>query len=169
MYNGSLNGIYSPQTSIDRIESQIADLEKMKARLQQQPTNLTQNFQIAPMNREVIRYAGSIDEVQKEMVVNDTPYFTKDMSIVWIKGTNGNIKTYELTEIIPKDEKDIKIEYLEAQLNELKGMIESESNNVVNEPVADTTESQEPENVSTIRANKKKQQQSSRIIKRNDK
>ena len=60
------------------------------------------------------------------MVIGDTPYFSKDMSVVWIKNTKGEIKTYELTEIIPKDSKDLQIEFLQTQIEELKGMINNE-------------------------------------------
>lgn len=114
--------MYNPQANIERINSQIAELEKIRSQIQQpipQPTNLTQNFQLAP-SRDGIKYANSIDDVRKENVVNDTPFFSKDMSIVWLKNAKGEIKAYELTEIIPKDEKDIQIELLQAQLNELK-------------------------------------------------
>jgi len=111
---------FNQQTSIDRLNEQINNLEKMKAQLQHpQPTNLTQNFQLAP-SRETIKYANSIDEVQKDMVIGDTPYFSKDMSVVWVKNTKGEIKTYELNEIIAKDEKDLQIEMLQAQINELR-------------------------------------------------
>ena len=51
---------YSQQPTLDRINAQMAELEKMKEQLQKpipQPTNLTQNFQLAPTNREVIKYA----------------------------------------------------------------------------------------------------------------
>lgn len=123
------NQIYNPQVSLDRINNQIAELEKMRSQIQQPvqpPTSLTQNFQIAPTNRETIKYAGSLEEVQRDMVIGDTPYFSKDMSIVWIKNTKGEIKTYELTEIIPKDEKDMMIESLQMQINELKGMVNNE-------------------------------------------
>lgn len=121
MYNGVY---YNQQSSIDRINAQMAELEKIKTQLQQPiqptPTNLTQNFQIAPTNRDVIKYANSIDEVQKDMVIGDTPYFSKDMSIVWIKNTKGEIKTYELSEIVPKDSKDLMIENLQAQIEEMR-------------------------------------------------
>ena len=122
---------YNPQPSIDRINSQMAELEKMKQQLQQppqqqMPTNLTQNFQLTPTNREVIKYASSIDEVNRDMVFGDTPYFSKDMSVVWIKNTKGDIKTYELTEIIPKDSKDLMIESLQMELNELRGRLSNE-------------------------------------------
>ena len=151
MYNGALN----TQIGIDRINNQIAELEKMRNQLQQPIQPITQNFQISPTNRETIRYANSIEEVQKELIIGDTPYFSKDMSIVWIKNTKGEIKSYELTEIIPKDDKDIRIEFLEAQIKELKeGMkVNAKSNDDdVNEPI----KSKEPSNVSNGTTSKTK-------------
>ena len=134
------------QANIDRINSQMAELERLKQQIQQpmqQPTNLTQNFQLAPQNRDVIKYATSLDEVNREIVIGDTPYFSKDMSVVWIKNTKGEIKTYELNEIIPKDEKDLKIEYLQAQIEELKkGMKKDESNTIIDESTSDSVESE---------------------------
>lgn len=161
MYNSPyMPSSYNPQVSIDRINAQMAELEKLKQQVQQPvqtPTNLTQNFQIAPTNREVIRYANSMEEVQRDLVVGDTPYFSKDMSVVWIKNTKGEIKTYELNEIVPKDKKDIQIEYLQAQIEELKkGMMKDESNADVDKSVADTSESQESTVVSTISKSKTK-------------
>ena len=116
---------YSNQLNIEKINNQISELEKMKSQMQQpqQPTNLTQNFQLSP-SRESMKYANSLDEVQKEIVYIDTPFFSRDMSVVWVKNAKGDIKTYELNEIIPRDERDLRIEYLEAQIKELKeGMI----------------------------------------------
>ena len=153
MYNAPLMNAYNPQPTLDRINSQMAELERMKQQLQQpmqQPTNLTQNFQIAPTNREVIKYANSIDEVERDMVIGDTPYFSKDMSVVWIKNTKGDIKTYELKEIVIKDEKDIQIEYLQAQLNELKGKIENEPKPIIIDTIAEPVESKKPTGISTI-------------------
>ena len=152
--NSYLNA-YNQQMSIDRLNEQINNLERIKAQMQQPtPTNLTQNFQIAPTNRDVIRYANSIDEVSRDMVVGDTPYFSKDMSVVWIKNTKGEVKTYELTEIIPKDDKDIKIEFLEAQIKELKeGMNYARSND---NDVTKSIESKKSANVSNGRTSKTK-------------
>ena len=146
--NPYMNNTYNPQPSIDRINSQMSELERMKQQLlqtqnQPQPTNLTQNFQISPNNNNIIRYASSMDEVQKDMVIGDTPYFAKDMSVVWIKNVKGDIKTYELTEIIPKDEKDLKIEFLQAQIEELKkGMNKDESETNVDESTSESVESE---------------------------
>lgn len=139
------------QMSIENINRQMADLERLRAQMQQpQPTNLTQNFQIAPTNQSAMKYATSIDEVQKAFVVTDTPFFTKDLSVVWIKNAKGEIKSYELTELIERDEKDIQISLLQQQINELKGMINNEqSNSNVNESEIATDTSRNDETVRT--------------------
>lgn len=146
MYNNPYMNMYNPQASIDKLNEQINNLEKMKAQMQQpqQPTNLTQNFQLAPTSRDVIRYATSIEEVQRDMVIGETPYFSKDMSVVWIKNLKGEIRTYELTEIVPKDEKDLQIELLQSQINDLrKEMRKNEridTNDVTTKDTTNTTE-----------------------------
>jgi hypothetical protein len=129
---------YSQQSMYEQIDYEINKLNQMKNQLQnnnQQPA-INQTFQLAP-NSNGIKYANNIEEVQKEMVINDTPFFSKDMSILWIKNTNNEIKAYELIEIVEKDEKDIQIELLQAQINEMKGMINNAKSNdvVVDEPV----------------------------------
>ena len=160
MYNNPYLSAYNPQISIDRLNEQISSLEKMKSQLQQpvQPTNLTQNFQLAPSNKEAIRYANSIEEVNKETVFFDTPYFSRDMSVVWIKNTKGEIKTYELNEIIAKDDKDIQIELLKSQINELKGMIKNARAN--DDDTDEPIESTKSTNVSTNKSSTKKSKES---------
>ena len=155
MFNNPYVNTYNPQPTLDRINSQMAELERMKMQLQQPqqiPTNLTQNFQLAP-NNSVIKYAESIDEVKKDIVLGDTPFFSKDMSVVWIKSSKGDIKIYTLAEIIEKDEKDIQIEMLQAQIEEMKGMMLNESNDEhFNEPI----KSEKSSSIKTIRGIKKK-------------
>lgn len=154
MYNNPYN--YNPQVNIDRINNQIAELERMKAQIpQQMQPAINQTFQLAPTNREVIRYANSIDEVQKEMVIGDTPYFSKDLTIVWIKNIKGEIRSFELNEIIAKDNKDLMIENLQLQIKELRKEIKNA--NTTNEYVDDTVEDEKPTNVSTISKSTKKQ------------
>lgn len=155
MFNNPYINTYNPQLSVEKINNQITELEKIRSQLQQpvQPTNLTQNFQLAPTNKEVIKYANNINEVNRELVVGETPYFSKDMSVVWIKNAKGEIKTYELNEIIPKDDKDIKIEFLMAEIEELKKGVKNEPSNSNNdEPV----ESEKPSNVSVSRKSSSK-------------
>ena len=155
---------YNQQLSIDRLNEQINNLEKMKAQMQQpqpqaQPTNLTQNFQLAPTSRDVIRYATSLEEVQRDMVIGDTPYFSKDMSVVWIKNVKGEIKTYELNELVPKDAKDLIIESLQSQIEELKGMIKNDAN--VTNVDAEQTSTDTPRDDDTIRTTTKKNESTS--------
>lgn len=119
---------YNQQSINDRIDNQIAQLQQMKEQMKhQQPTSINQTFQLAPQ-QSGMRYANSLDDVNKEMVYADTPFFSKDMSVVWIKNNKNEIKTYELNEIVPKDAKDMQIEYLQAQIQELKGMIKNDAN-----------------------------------------
>ena len=151
------NPYYNPQASLDRINNQIAELEKMKQQIPQQlqqPTNLTQNFQIAPQTQTGIRYANSIDEVKKEIIISDTPFFSKDMSVLWIKNIKGEIKAYTLAEIVEKDEKDLQIEFLQAQIEELKkGMSTYESSD---EYVDESVENEKSSSTKTGRGIKKK-------------
>ena len=154
MYNNPFmqNG-YNTQNNLDRINAQINELEKMKTQIQQ-PTPITQNFQIAP-SRDVIRYANSIEEVQRDMVIGDTPFFSKDMSVVWIKNVKGEIRTYELNEIIPKDDIDLMIDNLRLQIAELRKEIRNAKSNddVIDEPIED----EKSTNVPNGRKNAKKQ------------
>lgn len=136
MNNNYYGRPYMPNNSInqhnmyEQIDNQINQLQQMKEQMRnnQQPA-INQTFQLAPTHSGGMRYANTIDDVNKESIYYDTPFFSKDMSIVWIKNAKGDIKTYELSEIIPKDEKDIQIEYLQSQIEELKGMINNEQPN----------------------------------------
>lgn len=155
MYNNYPYGTtYSPQMNIEKIDKQIADLEKLKNQIQHPLQPITQNFQIAP-TRESIRYVNSLEDVQKEPVYMDTAFFSKDMSVLWVKSGSGDVKTYELKEIINKDEKDVQIEFLQAQIEELKkGMsVNAKSNDAnVDEPV----ESKKSTNATNGRTSKTK-------------
>jgi hypothetical protein len=106
--------------NIERINQQINDLERARNQMQlQQPTNLTQNFQISPQ-QQGIKFVNGIDEVNKELVINETMFLSKDYKQMFIKDIKGNVRTFELNEIIPKDSKDLMIEDLQKQINELK-------------------------------------------------
>ena len=126
-----MNNFYNPymmqgnyvtelQNMRDRIDNQIQQVQNQQRNMQQ-PTNLTQNFQLAPNNTSNVKFVNSIEDVQKELVVLDTYFFNNDITNLWIKNTKGDIRIFDVKEIIPKDEKDILIENLQKQLNELKG------------------------------------------------
>ena len=90
------------------------------------------------------------------MDIGDTPYFSKDMSVVWLKNTKGEIKTYELKEIVAKAEKDVEIAFLKAQIEDLrKEMSRNAKPSISN--VDEPVESEEPSNVSNGRTSKAKQ------------
>lgn len=151
------NPYYNPQSAVDRINSQIAELEKLKGQIPQnpQPTNLTQNFQLAPNNNSVIRYASSVEDVEKEFVIGDTPYFSNDMSVLWVKNTKGEIKSYELKEMVKKDEKDLQIEFLMAQIEELKRGMNSNAR-TDNTDVDESVENEKSKSVSNDKSSKRK-------------
>lgn len=151
MYN---NAFYNPQVSLDRINAQISELEKLRSQVQQMPNqmqqpSINQTFQLTPNNQNSIKYVNSVEEVQKELVFTDSVFLNKDMNVMWLKNAKGEIKAYGLTEIIEKDQKDLIIEDLMAQIQELKG--------VNNERDRTNVENEKPTNVQPIRTNKKKQ------------
>lgn len=141
------------QPNIDRINAQINELEKIKAQIQQPQPSINQTFQLAP-NRETMRFAETIEEVKREMVVGDTPYFSKDMSVVWIKNAKGDIKTYEMQEIIEKDEKDLQIEYLQLQIENLRKEINNAKS--TNKYTDESSENETTTSISIPRTSTKK-------------
>lgn len=156
MYNYPYFNTYNQQNTYNRIDDQIAQLQQMKEQLknsslpqtnQQQPS-INQTFQLAPNGNGGIRFVNSIDEVSKETVFVETPFFSKDLSVVWIKKPSNDIKAYELNEIVEKDDKDIQIEFLMSQINELKGMIKNNERFISNVDEAeireDTSKRDEP-------------------------
>lgn len=144
--------MFNPQFNIERINNQIMELEKMKSQLgnMQQVPIINQTFQ--QTSPSIIKYADSIDEVNKEMVIGDTPYFSKDMSVVWVKSIKGDIKTYELKEVILKDEKDLMIEKLQLQIKEMM-----ENAKCFNTDTVKSTKDEESSSISNDKSSNRKQ------------
>lgn len=159
MYGNPYIGNNNQNDLIKNLDNQISELEKRKLQLSQlqipqQP--ITQNFQLAPTGSS-LRYSNNIEEVQREYTPYETPFFSKDMSVLWVKKPNGEIKTYELTEIVPKDEKDIQIELLKSEIEELKkGNIEHEqhSTNAISTKDSTNTQRYDESTRKTIKKNK---------------
>lgn len=161
---------FNQQNIGEQIDYQINQLQQMKEQMKNQQPAINQTFQLAPTNH-TMRYANTIDDVSRETVYFDTPFFSKDMSVVWIKSVKGDIKTYELNEIIPKDEKDMQIDLLIAQIEELKGMMSNEQPNTNadaeqvststttdDETDGNTTKKNKPSSVQKVSGSKKEQQ-----------
>lgn len=170
-----MNSFYNPymiqgsyindlQNMRDNIDKKIQQIQQQNY---QQPTNLTQNFQLAPTNgNNNIKNVNSLDEVQKELVLADTYFFNNDMTNLWIKNSKGDIRTFDVKEVVPKDEKDILIEQLQKQIEELKESKSNEpnksngeqlyeqSNAEYKEQLRDTITKTEPSNVSNLSNNK---------------
>lgn len=104
-------------------------------------------------NLSQLRYAKSIEDVKREFVVGDTPYFSNDLSVLWIKNSRGEIKSYELKEIVQKGEKDLIIESLQFQMNELRKELEDAKSN--NEHDVESTKSKKSSNVSNDKSEEK--------------
>ena len=131
MFNGPYMQNYNhnlvQQNLNDKIDSEIAKLQQMKNHNLTQPA-INQTFQLAPTNNG-IKFVDSIEEVQKEFVICETSFINKDYSTLWIKNAKGEIRIFDLKEIIPKDEKDLLIEKLQSQINNLSNQIREMNNN----------------------------------------
>lgn len=136
MYMQDLQGLR------DRIDRQMQMANQNQS---QQIPQINQNFQLAPnQNNQGIKYANSIEDVKKELVFADTLFVNKEYTLLWVKNASGEVKTYELREMIVKDEKDLKIEELEAKIDKL--IKEKENEQYVNENDAGSTSSKKPSN-----------------------
>lgn len=118
----------------DRIDNQMKQYQQSQMQMQQpqMPTNLTQNFQLAPQtnnNNEIqAKYVTNIDDVKNTFVMTTGLFVNKEMNTLWFKNVNGDIRTFNLQEIIEQDEKDIEIQRLRNEIENMKGMIANESN-----------------------------------------
>lgn len=152
------------QDNLNMIDEQIAKLNQMKnqinqqSQVQQHQPSINQTFQLAPSTQSTMKYANTLEDVSKEMVFADTPFFSKDLSIVWIKNTKGEIRTYELNEIVQKDDKDLMIESLKIQLEEMNKTIKELKDNgkSIATNIDEPSESKEPTSVPVSRTSKSK-------------
>ena len=147
----------------EKIDNEIAKLQQMKNHNTNQPA-INQTFQLAP-NSNGIKFVNDIEEVQKEFVINETPFINKDYSTLWLKNAKGEIRIFELNEVIPKDDKDILIEKLQLQINNLSNQIkemnyvksnDENGNEYESEPIVEPIKSTKSSNVSSNRTSKSK-------------
>ena len=121
------------QNMREKIDRQMQQVQQMNQNQMQQPVQqpITQNFQLAPnpSNNELeSKYVNNIDEVRNTFVMKTGVFLNKDFTSMWVKTTDGNIKTFKLEEIVEIDEKDREIAMLKKQIQEMKEMISNESN-----------------------------------------
>lgn len=166
---------YSQQNLNDRIDSEIAKLQQIKTNMNQQQTNqqppaINQTIQLAPTNNNGLKIVSGIEDVQKELTITETPFVNVDYSTLWIKNAKGEIRTFNLEEIKPKDKKDAIIEDLQFQIYNLSNKIKELSSNEQwhdepndesrneheGEQPVESTKSSKSSNVSNNRASKSK-------------
>ena len=122
----------------DRADRQMQQYQNQFMQPQQAP--ITQNFQIAPQSNPSelqSAYVNNIDEVKNIFMTKNGVFVNKELSTLWFKNTEGNIRTFTLAEVIEKDEKDIEIDNLKKQLEEMKSIIVQK--NTVQEPIQEET------------------------------
>ena len=167
MYNNPYMTNYNPnimqQNLNDKIDSEIAKLQQMKNHNTNQPA-INQTFQLAP-NSNGIKFVNSIEDVQKEFAINETPFINKDYTTLWIKNAKGEIRIFELNEVIPKDEKDLLIDKLQSQIDDLSNQIkemnyvksnDENGDECKSEPIIEPVENTKSSNVSSDRTSKSK-------------
>ena len=155
MYNNPFQN-YNQQLEREKLDAQIAKLQQMRDGLNQpmQPS-INQTFQLAPQGG--MKFVNSIEDVKKDIVYIDTPYFSHDLSVMWVKNNKGDIKSFELKEIVQKDQKDVIIDSLQIQLDEMSKKIKELEENAksVNEYIDEPIESEKSASVPKSRTTKK--------------
>ena len=145
------------QAMRDRIDQQMRNAQQYQSQMAQTP-QINQTFQIAPnqsLNELEGKYVNNIEEVKNTLTLKNTLFVDKEMKNLWFKGTDGNIKTYTLSEVIELDEKDKQIILLQRQIEEMKGMILN-AKQPVNDNVDESVTNTKSTNVSTVKSTSKK-------------
>ena len=119
------------QNMRDRIDNQIQQVQQQQQNMAQMPMqqpSINQTFQLSPNNQSGLNYIENEDALNKEIVIMDTLFVNKEFTNLWLKKSNGDIKKYKLEEIVPIDEKDIKIQQLEKQIQGLMNLQNNSKN-----------------------------------------
>lgn len=151
LYMQNMQDLQNMREKIDRQMQQMQQLNQNQMQQQPTPTNLTQNFQLAPnpVNNELeSKYANNIDEVRNTFVMKTGVFVNKDFTSMWVKTTDGNIKTYELNEVIQQDPKDVEINNLKQEIQRMREMINYDNKSDVDN--TDYDESNESKNAKKL-------------------
>ena len=152
IYNPNNMYMQDLQNMRERIDNQMRQMQQFQQPQMQQPA-INQTFQLAPnqnINDLDGKYANSIDEVKNTLALKNTLFVDKDMKSLWLKGADGTIRTFALSEVIELDEKDKQILELQKQLEEMKGMILNAKQSID----ADVVQSASDAKSSTLSTNK---------------
>lgn len=151
LYMQNMQDLQNMREKIDRQMQQMQQLNQNQMQQQPQIPQVNQTFQLAPnpTNNELeSKYANNIDEVRNTFVMKTGVFVNKDFTSMWVKTTDGNIKTYELNEVIQQDPKDIEINNLKKELQRMKEMINYDNKSDVDN--TDYDESNESKNAKKL-------------------
>lgn len=134
---------YNPYSNpMDRIDNQIKELENLKKSYQQIPQQqpiqniINTNSQNIDFEARILNENEKPDEI---LVQRKTALIDLKNGQLSIKEINGDIKSYKI--VLPKDEKDLKIEELERKLKNYEQLINDKSSIEKQEPTSNDTKS----------------------------
>ena len=146
-----MQDLQNMREKIDRQMQQMQQLNQNQMQQQPQIPQVNQTFQLAPnpSNNELeSKYVNNIDEVKGIFVMKTGVFLNKELNTLWIKNTNGDIRTFELNEIIPQDPKDVEINNLKQELQKMREMINYDNKSDVDN--TDYDESNESKNAKKL-------------------
>lgn len=126
--------MYNP-VDLQRIDRQIEDLQRLKSSMQnmnvvpQPPINniIATPQQMVQTSQPVFEAKFTTENPSEILVTNKTAFINLRDGKLSIKEVDGELKEYYL--IMPKDEKDIKIENLENKLRAMEEKLNNQMNN----------------------------------------
>lgn len=133
------NPYFNPQSNIDRINNQIKELENLRGQYQNIPNMQTQPIQniINTSGATTIdfeaKYIKDNEDISNIPINRRTAFIDLNKGMLSIKEVDGDVKEYPI--ILPKDEKDLKIEELEKKLSEMEMKL-----NASTKPIQSTNE-----------------------------
>ena len=156
IYNQNSMYLQDLQNMRDRIDQQMRQFQQ-QMQPQMQPTSINQTFQLASnQNTSDLdgKYASNIDEVKNTLTLRETLFIDKEAKNLWIKQSDGSIRTYSLTEIVELDPKDKQIVELRKELELLKGAVLN-AKQPVNRDVDEPSKNEQSSSLSTNKSTKK--------------
>lgn len=128
-YNPYIQEFQNMRDSIDRTMQRYQQQQQQNQMFPQQPANVTQNFQIAPIQQQndlQAKYVNDVEEVKNTFVAREGLFVNRDMNTLWVKNISGDIKSYSLQEIIEIDPKDAEITNLKNELASMRAMLQQQ-------------------------------------------
>lgn len=132
--------MYNPM-ELSRIDRQIEDLQRLKASYQTMPQPIN-NIITTPTNansQPLFEARFTTENPSDIFVQNKTAFIDLKNGKLSIKEVDGELKEYFI--ILPKDEKDLKIENLERKLREMEVKIENNEYSKFNQPIINESKS----------------------------